>query len=594
MTEQTAQDARWRWAPLTVAGLAGLALLVAIAVAVPVFVNDDAFVYFNYAKNFALGRPFAYDPRNLPSEGFTSWVFLLLLVPCEFAGLNPMLAATLLNVAALGAAALGVARLCSRCSGAPAAPAAGLAFLLLAGADVQLRALAGLGLETLLSGAALLWLADGAVAVALAPAALAGEAHRPARAERRFFLLAFAAVLVRPENAAIGAALAAWLFWAGRAGGPNAGLGARVRLLRGALPACVLAAAWLLFKLWLFGDVFPTSYYRKLEPASAHGAQHVAEFLASEWLRLAAALAAAALAWLPLRALGPPAALRSAVAALGLVALANLLVFLNFEPLVGFGFRFLIGCRLAACAVPALIAAHLLPRATLAVCLAGALAFIAVSRGAEPDLRGEIEREFDRHAYLQIGRSLRSGLTNPEEITVVFGDAGAIPYALGSIFIDPNGLSEPAIARLFRLPDAAERRRRLADYLLAQHPDLVVLGYGRARENGRLHIGSNRHSPLREPDLSTPARLLAAGFRYACSARAYADLHFGVNPSSPHFAEVAGALRALCAGPIGYRLPGGLRLEHAERSVHFPPLGGSPEAAPAQQLAPLQPAPDSR
>jgi hypothetical protein len=565
MSEREASAGFARAAERALAFTVGSVLLWRLTQALPVFVNDDAFVYFNYAKNFALGRPFAYDPRNLPSEGFTSWLFLLLLVPGELVGTNPMLTATLLNVAGLATAALAVARIAARVAGARAGNASALAFLAIAGSDVSLRSLAGLGLETLLSGAALLWL----VAAAQDVAHGAGQT----RAERHFALLALLATFARPENAAIAAALAAALALRER--------GAAARLARGSLLAVALAVAWLGSKLWLFGDVFPTSYYRKLDPASALGARYVAEFASREWLFLAAAALASALAWLHARALRAAAPMRTPLALLAICAAANALVVANIDPLVGFGHRFLVGAWLAACAAPALVASALFPRAALASAAAAAIALAASTPSASPGLRQRIEIEFERHAYVQLGRRLRASLARPEEVTVVFGDAGAVPWALGSIFIDPNGLSEPAIARLFRVPSEAERARRLADYLAAQHPDLVVIGYGHASARGVLTLGVNRHSPLREPDLSTPARLVDEGFRYACSARAYADLHFALNPRSPHFAEMAEALRAYCSGPIAYVLTDGLTLEAGGRRVHLDRLGAAGESAPA-------------
>ena len=80
---------------------AGVAALVAIAARIDVFANDDVYIYFNYAKNFVAGRPFAYDPRNIASEGFTSAIYLLLLVPFEAVGINMMFAAVILNLAAI-------------------------------------------------------------------------------------------------------------------------------------------------------------------------------------------------------------------------------------------------------------------------------------------------------------------------------------------------------------------------------------------------------------------------------------------------------------------------------------------------------------
>ena len=62
-----ARAATWAFAVLA---LAYVALFVLASIRLET--NDDVFVYFNYARNFCDGRPFAYDPRNLPSEGFTS------------------------------------------------------------------------------------------------------------------------------------------------------------------------------------------------------------------------------------------------------------------------------------------------------------------------------------------------------------------------------------------------------------------------------------------------------------------------------------------------------------------------------------------
>jgi hypothetical protein len=568
MTERGARAGLRRHAERALVLGIALALVLRLAQSVPIFVNDDAFVYFNYAKNFALGRPFAYDPRNLPSEGFTSWLFLLLLVPGELTGLNPMLAAMLLNLVGLAASALAVARIASGTGGPRAGSGAGLAFLALAASDASLRALAGLGLETLLSGSALLWLVAAGLDVWRH-----GESES---APRRFWILALLATFTRPENAAIAAAIASALALRAR--------GAAAALVRGTPLALALAAAWLGLKLWLFGDLFPTSYYRKLDPASAQGARYVAAFVSENAWPLAGSAFACAIAWH--RSRSQPAAARviEAVTLLAVCAFANALVVLNIDPLVGFGHRFLIGAWLSACALLALAAVSLFPRAALPLASACAAAVAVALPIESPDLRDRIEIEFERHSYVQLGRQLRAALEEPERATVVFGDAGALPWALGSIFIDPNGLSEPAIAKLFREPSESERARRLADYLVAQHPDLVVIGYGRASDDGRLSVGVNRHSPLREPDLSTAARLIDEGFRYACSARAYSDLHFALNPHSPRFAEVSEALSRYCSGPIGYVLREGLTLEAKGRRVHVARLGAASAPAPLDLL----------
>ena len=52
-----------------------VAALVAIAARTEIFLNDDTYIYFNYARNLVAGRPFAYGSRNIASEGFTSAIY---------------------------------------------------------------------------------------------------------------------------------------------------------------------------------------------------------------------------------------------------------------------------------------------------------------------------------------------------------------------------------------------------------------------------------------------------------------------------------------------------------------------------------------
>ena len=138
---------------------AGVAALVAIAARTEVFTNDDTYIYFNYAKNFVAGRPFAYDPRNIASEGFTSAIYLLLLVPFEAAGINMMFAAVILNLAAIALILyLGYrVLLADRVLEGGFLLIALTLFALFMARDTNIPTIVGRGLETMLGPASVLW-----------------------------------------------------------------------------------------------------------------------------------------------------------------------------------------------------------------------------------------------------------------------------------------------------------------------------------------------------------------------------------------------------------------------------------------------------
>ncbi len=85
---------------LLVAGLlATLALLLAHA-AVYWFLTDDAFISFRYARNLRLGHGLVFNPGRERVEGYTNFLWVLLLAGCDALGVPPEVAANLLSLAA--------------------------------------------------------------------------------------------------------------------------------------------------------------------------------------------------------------------------------------------------------------------------------------------------------------------------------------------------------------------------------------------------------------------------------------------------------------------------------------------------------------
>ncbi len=233
--------------------LSGILLAVLLAGAVlheyHVAPNDDAFVYFTYARNMALGRFFAYDVRGIPSEGFTSLFYMLSLVPFEITGVNIFFGAVLLGLAALAATIYLGARIIS----SRGRPLLFIPALVLLGAfftgDREIRYLLGATLETA-------WAPVFVLAVMIFAIRLLDEdTTRPMVPAALMQAAAFASILVRPENLATVAAIELWVFLF---------TFHRKTLIASTGIFFGLLAALAAFKLVLFHDIFPTGYYRKL------------------------------------------------------------------------------------------------------------------------------------------------------------------------------------------------------------------------------------------------------------------------------------------------------------------------------------------
>ena len=568
---------------------AGVAALVAIAARTEVFTNDDAYIYFNYAKNLVAGRPFAYDPRNIASEGFTSAIYLLLLVPFEAAGINMMFATVVLNLAAIALIlylSYRVLRVDRVLEGGFLLIAVSL-FALFMARDTNIPTIVGRGLETMLGPASVLW-----AILHLARVHQVDDETQRRRAVTMFLVAAFLSFLTRPENIALLAAAGVLILVAMWRRGQLAALLARLGTFVAAL------VVYFAGKLLLFGDLMQTSYYRKMR-ADGAGWEYVIGALNDywRWILYAVVLAVCAAGlllwrrrergWNMFRCLAP----RSSVLALAVVAGGTLMVFLPSEPLIGYAYRFLVNFYVFLYLIVAVGAAYLLSLVTLriekrfvyagaivtgvmSILWAGSIAAAGTGAGTVVErlrLYTEAEESTAQHEYIRLGEFLRNRIPDIEELTLVFGDAGVFPYVLGSRFVDANGLTEPYLARLFREPNRHEKARKFADYVLSWQPDIIIVAIGET-DDGRLVSRSNNHSPFLGP---TPMSVFRAyrdyGVGYVCTAHAYYDLHFGVRQTSKYFEPASVALLEYC-GQNGLVFADGLTVTLDGEEVHFPRL----------------------
>jgi hypothetical protein len=171
---------------------------VLIVVRVEIRANDDVFIYFNYARNVVQGNWFAYDPRGIPSEGFTSLLFLLMLAPFEAAKINLLFASITINLAFIWIMAILAALICQQI---------GLikhwwlllfisCFLLFVAMDTNILYNLGSGLETVIGGSSIF------AVIGMLSFALHATKHDK-RYIALFYVAGFCAFLIRPENVLI-------------------------------------------------------------------------------------------------------------------------------------------------------------------------------------------------------------------------------------------------------------------------------------------------------------------------------------------------------------------------------------------------------
>ncbi len=282
--------AAWRARPagvrlgLAIGLLLSLALLLAHA-AEYAFLTDDAYISFRYARNLANGHGLVFNPGYERVEGYTNFLFVLVLAAFQRLGVVPEVMAHVLTFAATVALWGSVAWFALRRLPPPGCEWLALAPLFLLAATRSIAVWSTSGLETRWFEALLV---GGALRLAVeVEATLAGRRSRPAAA----WLFALAA-LTRPD----GLLLAACAF-----GMAAVHLLAKGRLVvrRFALrlaPFVVLVGGHFAWRHAYYGYWLPNTYYAKVGGESwwSAGLSYGVAF----------ALEYALYAWIPFVALG--------------------------------------------------------------------------------------------------------------------------------------------------------------------------------------------------------------------------------------------------------------------------------------------------
>jgi arabinofuranosyltransferase len=263
-----------------------LLVLVLITRDVFSFGVDDSYIFFRYAENVGDGAGFVFNRGEAAGEGFTSWVWLLLLAFCHILGVNLPLAAKILGVGFHLLGGLLIFLIARRIAGKNriSTLSAGLlaaAFLL----NYRLIAHSVSGMETSLYILALVGM------VYLTTVAL----QLPVDQDRWWWILSLGTLglfFIRPEGMAAGGISLLAL-----------GIHQRRRLLRPIVWFYVFAglivplALFLILKLVIFGYPLPHSFYHKLiviEKEYAEAFRQCCIFLLTYWWLVILAVVTAA------------------------------------------------------------------------------------------------------------------------------------------------------------------------------------------------------------------------------------------------------------------------------------------------------------
>ncbi len=432
--------------------LAAAMLLLVVQVLALDYIVDDAFISFRYADNLVRGHGLTFNPGAPRVEGYTNFLWTLMMAVAIRAGLNPAAVAMLLGLGCGWVALVLTARL------AAVMEAGGLVLLapLLLAVNPAMVTWTGAGLETAL------------FTVLVLAGTLVCLDHEP---RRWHAAIAWSlACLTRPEGLLIVALLVLGLGWA-------RGWSAVRRLTATWILVLLTVGSHALWRYLYYGAWLPNTFYAKTGDLGAQ--------LSAGWVYVYDALTA--FAGGPLFALILFLAWRRRNAAT-IVSTVLLLGWLVYVLVIGGDglpmFRFVVPALPFLVALVTAAIARSLPRHRMGALVAAGSALVW---SIVPGIRGpQFEyRELDRLYFvpkvIAVGKALPSLVDTDASIALL--PAGAIPYYSRLSTVDMLALNDPIVARKDlafsgRLPghwkhDATEVLRQRPDYILLGNVDVT-------------------------------------------------------------------------------------------------------------------------
>lgn len=404
---------------------------------------DDTFITFRYAENLANSQGLVWNPTGPPTEGYTNFLYVLLLAPFAASGADLLLVAQLVNICAVIISSFFIYRLSLLISGQRGnwlALLAPVVFLLTPA--VWANALSGM--ETSLFGALLL-------------AGFYYVWHAETRARTFGYALIFLASLTRPEGAILGGVVGlVQLMTEPR----------RKTVMSLTLGLLLPFAVYYLGKYLYFGFWLPNSFAVKVTQSVGegqgffHGMQAVKLFVLRVWPLLL-------LASVPLF-FGRD---RRYIAALVWIVVV-IAAYAVPVPLMGFFDRFFYSSEVFLYALAGAAALLLYRELGVRQALAALGVIVALlifsntrSPRAKEVLSWDLSEINDRLAVISL--DLRN-LPSARAITFATSDAGIMPYYSRLRHLDLAGLNDNEIAHSRTEDEVIER-------ILQVRPDILLL-----------------------------------------------------------------------------------------------------------------------
>jgi len=468
--------------------LIALAALAIAACWLPIrmrFPFDDTYITFRYAANLAHGFGIVWNVGGAHTEGYTNFLFVLLLAPFSAMGIDLVIVAQAIGVIAVVVSAISIYRVAqtlvrdsrarSQTKVASSTMGATLAVaLFLLDPFTWMNAYSGL--ETSLF---VMWLLLAVYAFVEQRTTLA-------------FAFATLATLTRPEGALMGMIL----LLVGMASSrritnyelPRMTDHARItngkKVILSWMLACGLPllvyAGW---KLWYFGNLLPNSFYIKVAQADGTtflpGRGTVRIFYEGIWYLLPFAIIAVWKLW------------SSAVVKIATLWCVLLSTFYAFSLLIQNDYeRFMYSMEVMLILLTTVGVTRLGYRDRSSRWIFGIEYEVPPNRRRALDILrvigitglftywaffmrgglalGYIERTDEaRNPYPRVAEVFRS-IPNHEAITLAWGDAGRLPYFSGLLSIDPVGLNTNEIAH-------AHSAEEVVRYILRARPELIII-----------------------------------------------------------------------------------------------------------------------
>jgi arabinofuranosyltransferase len=441
----------------------------------PYLLLDDAFISFRYAANLVAGHGLVFNPGERV-EGYTNFLWTILLAACQWAGLDmPAMSVGLAFAVTLGTLVLLLALARQLLAGAPSWVVAAPALLFGVSAAATRYVLSGM--ETPL----FVFLVTLGLYLAVA------RRHRPFVTGVVFAL----ATMTRPEGGLyFGLAFSAALLAKPESSAP----GTRRLMTAAALAGgfLLLYAPYFLWRLSYYGYLLPNTFYVK---AAGDGSRLAARGLS----QLPGIVRSASLEAPLLLALGAlPAVWRDRRwRLLGAVLLATFAYFVG----IGGDFLFFFGPRFLMPALPALLLldaealralAAFPARRSYRTLLAAAVLALLLGNAVWFSWPARFDRLRDvsllNRSWTEIGKWLRQN--SPPGALVAVGAAGRIPYYSGRRTLDILGLTDLHIAHLDVPLGAGFPGHEKSDpeYVLSKKPDYIV--FARLDPQGRPLMGN--------------------------------------------------------------------------------------------------------